>query len=124
MDRKRSAGSKTKPPNRRRGIRHDFWVTDTEEVTIRKRMADTGITSFSTYVRRMLNAGYHITIDLSDVRELTHLLRECSNLMQQLVNRSRETGNIHEEGIAELQQRMDSLWDIADRILSGLAKIK
>ena len=83
-----------------------------------------GITSMGAYARKMMIDGYHINVDLSDVRELVSLLRRCSNNLNQIAKRANETRSIYEADIEDLRRRYDTLWDAANGILSGLAKIK
>jgi uncharacterized protein (DUF2235 family) len=52
------------------------------------------------------------------------LLRSTANNMNQITRRANETRNICAADIEELRQRYDSLWDTANKILAGLAKIK
>ena len=68
--------------------------------------------------------GYHITIDLSDVREMVSLLRRSSNSLNQIAKRVNEAQNIYATDIEDLRQQYDTLWNVANEILAGLAKIK
>jgi len=68
--------------------------------------------------------GLHINVDLSDVKELVSLLRRCSNNLNQVAKRTNETRNIYEADIEDLRRQYDTLWEAADKILKGLAKIK
>ena len=91
---------------------------------IRERMAELGVTSMGAYARKMMIDGYHINVDLSDVRELVSLLRRCSNNLNQIAKRANETRSIYEVDIEDLRCQYDMLWEAANGILSGLAKIK
>jgi len=87
-------------------------------------MAEIGVTGLGAYIRKMCIDGYHINVDLSDVRELVSLLRRCSNNLNQIAKRANETRNIYEADVEELRRQYDTLWDAANGILQGLAKIK
>jgi uncharacterized protein YukE len=113
-----------KHPNRTRGIHYHFCVNQEEADLIRERMASLGVTSMGAYFRKMAIDGYHINVDLTDVKELVSLLRRCSNNLNQIAKRANETRSIYEADIEDLRQRYDALWDAAGGILSGLAKIK
>ena len=113
-----------KKPKRKRGTHLHFCVDDEEIALIRERMASSGVTSLGAYARKMLIDGYHINVDLTDVRELVSLLRRCSNNLNQIARRANETRSIYEADIEDLRRQYDSLWDAANGILSGLAKIK
>jgi hypothetical protein len=111
-------------PKRKRDIHLHFCVNEEENNLIRKRMADAGITSLGAYFRKMAIDGYHINVDLSDVRELVSILRRCSNNLNQYVKRAHETRSIYAADIEDVRQQYDTLWEAAKGILAGLAKIK
>ena len=113
-----------KKPNRSRAVHFNFYVSDEEAALIRRRMADSGIVNMSVYLRKMAISGYHINLDLTDVRELVSLLRRCSNNLNQITKRANETRSIYADDVEDLRRRYDTLWEAANGILSGLAKIK
>ena len=115
---------KDKKPNRKRGIHYHFCVSEEESALIRERMASMGVVSLGAYFRKMAIDGYHINVDLTDVRELVSLLRRCSNNLNQYVKRANETRSIYEVDIEDLRRQYDTLWNAANGILTGLAKIK
>ena len=84
-------------------------------------MAQAGITNTSAFIRKMAIDGYVINLDLSEVRELTRLLRICSNNLNQYARK--ETGSIYGADIADLQSRMDGLWEIAKKLLTEFTNI-
>ena len=110
--------------NEKRTIRFQFWTNEEEATLIRERMESLGVTSMGAFMRKMAIDGYHINVDLSDVRELVSLLRRCSNNLNQIAKRANETRNIYEADIEDLRRQYDTLWEAANGILSGLAKIK
>ena len=67
--------------------------------------------------------GYVINLALSEVRELTRLLRICSNNLNQYARKAHETGSIYAVDIADLQSRMDGLWKIAKKLLTEFTNI-
>lgn len=111
-------------PNRKRKKRFQFWASDEEETIIRERMKQTGMTSLGAYFRKMIITGYHINIDLTDVHDMVSLLRRCSDSLNQIAKRANETRNIYESDIEDLRRQYNTLWDAANKILQGLAKIK
>ena len=110
--------------NRTRSEHFHFWANEEEATLIRERMAAVGVTGFGAYARKMLIDGYHVNIDLSDVREMVTLLRRCSSNINQIAKRANETRSIYAEDVDDLRQQYDSLWGAANQILTGLAKIK
>ena len=99
-------------------------INDEEAALIRERMEAAGVSNFSAFARKMLIDGYHINIDLSDVRKMVVLLHRCSTNVNQIAKRANETRNIYAEDLADLRNQYDLLWDAVNKILEGLAKIK
>jgi len=113
-----------KKQNRKRAVHFNFWADEEEAALIRERMASTGVVSLGAFFRKMAIEGYHINVDLTDVRELVSLLRRCSNNLNQIAKRANETRSIYEADIEDLRRQYDTLWEAANGILDGLAKIK
>ena len=111
-------------PNRKRPVHFNFWATEEEAALIRQRMAEAGVTSLGAYFRKMSIDGYHVNLDLTDVRELVSLLRRCSNNLNQYVKRANETRSIYAADVEDLRRQYHTLWEAANGILEGLAKIK
>jgi hypothetical protein len=113
-----------KKPNRRRSVHFHFWADGEDAALIRERMAMTGVTGLGAFMRKMAIEGYHINVDLTDVRELVSLLRRCSDNLNQIAKRANETRSIYGADIEDLRRRYNELWDAANKILTGLAGIK
>ena len=111
-------------PNRKRDVHFHLWATEEEAKLIKERMTSAGIFSFGAFARKMMIDGYHINIDLSDVREMVMLLRRCSSNINQVAKRANETRSIYAADLEDLRRQYDTLWDAANKILAGLSKIK
>ena len=111
-----------KPPLR--PINFHFRATEEEAALIRQRMADTGITDMGAFARKMIIEGYHITLDLTDVREMVSLLGRIGNNINQIARRTNESGSVCADDMKDLKMRMDEIWGSAREILAELAKIK
>lgn len=116
--------AKKKRAARKRDIHLHFCVDAEERDLIRDRMARVGITSLGAYLRKMAIDGYHINLDLSDVREMVRLLSNATNNINQIAKRANETRNIYAVDLEDLQRQYRTLWDAVNKILTGLAKIK
>lgn len=106
----------------KRTVRMEFVVSEQESALIKERMERIGVTNLSAYLRKMSIDGYIINLDLSDVRELTKLLRICSNNLNQYARRANETGSVYAVDVEDLRARLDGLWEAANKMLSGLTK--
>jgi len=111
-------------PNRKRPVHLHLWATEEEAALIRQRMSDASMVSLSAYIRRMAISGYHVNVDLTNVRELVTLLKRCSNNLNQYARRAHETRSVYEADIEDLRQQFNTFWDAANGILQGLARIK
>ena len=113
-----------KPPNRQREIQLKFRVTPEERALIEQKMEQLGTTNMAAYLRKMAVDGYAVNLELPELRELVSLLRRTSNNLNQLTRRVHETGRFYDADLEELRQSFDGLWDVAQKILTSLAKIQ
>ena len=108
----------------KRTVHFHFLANEEEAALINERMAAADVSCMGAFARKMLISGYHVNIDLTDVREMVSLLRRCSLNINQIAKRANETRNIYAEDVADLRKQYDLLWEAANKILLGLAKIK
>ena len=118
------ASEKRQPPKRQRSVRFHVTATEKEAAEIRTRMAEMGIMNMGAFARKMMLDGYHITLDLSDVREMVRLLKNATNNINQIARRANETRSIYAADIEDLRLRYNELWPAVNKILIGLAGIK
>ncbi len=109
---------------REREVQLKFRVTPEERELIEHKMALLGTNNMAAYLRKMAIDGYIVNLDLPELRELISLLRHSSNNLNQLTKRVHETGRFYDADLEDLRQSFERLWDMADKLLKGLAKIK
>jgi hypothetical protein len=109
---------------RSRSVHFHLWASEEEAELIRTRMAASGITGFGAFARKMLIDGYHVSIDLTDVRELVRLLKNATDNINQIARRANETRSIHEGDVEQLRRQYTALWESVHKILTSLAGIK
>ena len=68
--------------------------------------------------------GYCVNLDLSDVAQVSTLLRQCSNNLNQYAKRVNESGRIYAEDIRDLQKRLNELWEMQKLILKRLSAMR
>lgn len=90
---------------------------------IKEKMKQSGIINMSAYIKKMAIDGYVIKLDLSDVKEVSRLLRINANNINQIAKVANGTGYINPKQIEELQQQMDKLLDSQKMVYEGLCKI-
>ena len=98
-------------------------ISPEDKERIKLKMEDAGILTMSAYVRKMALDGICIRLDLKDVRQLTVMLRRCSDNLNQYARRANKTGSIYEADIEDLQKRLDEIWELSRQTLASLAAI-
>ena len=101
-----------------------FRVSPEDVERIKVKMEDAGILNMSAYIRKMALDGICIQLDLKDVRQLTVMLRRCSDNLNQYAKRANETGSIYAADIEDLQKRLDEIWELSRQSLASLAAIR
>ena len=76
------------------------------------------------YIRKMILDGYIVRLDLSDVRKMVQLLSNATSNLNQIAKRANETRSVFESDIRDLQTHYEKLWEQAEAILRGLAKVR
>ena len=99
-------------------------ISPEDKERIKLKMEDAGILTMSAYVRKMALDGICIRLDLKDVRQLTVMLRRCSDNLNQYAKRANETESIYAADIEDLQNRLDEIWELSRQTLASLAAIR
>lgn len=100
-----------------------FVVSEQELDWIRQRMEECGVTNLSAFLRKMALDGYIIHLDMTELQELTRLLRICSNNLNQYARRANEVGSVYAADVEDLRLRLDEVWELAGKLLQGFANI-
>ena len=90
---------------------------------IEERMKEAGIKNMSAYIRKMAIDGYVIRLDLSDVKEVSRLLRINANNINQCAKRANETGSFYYGELQRIQVQQEQLWSLLKAILQRLSTI-
>jgi hypothetical protein len=106
-----------------RNINMGFRVTEEEKQIILQQQEKAGIRNLRAYLLKMAVNGWVINVDLTDVRECSRLLRIVSNNVNQLAKRANETGNIYAADIADVQSRLDEIWQQQNKIICDISKV-
>ena len=108
---------------RQRTMQCPIRITPEEGELIKKKMEKAGIRSREAFLRKMAIDGYCIKLDLPEIREMTTLLRRCSNNLNQYARKANQIGSVYKKDIDDLQKRFNELCDVAKEILGKLAKL-
>ncbi len=107
----------------KKNVQMHFRVSEEEKNRIYQKMEQVGISSIGAYLRKMALNGYCITMDMSDVKEMTRLLRTTANNINQYAKKANETGSIYAEDILEMQKNQQKLWDQMKALYDILSRI-
>ena len=100
-----------------------FVVSEPELDRIRQRMEECGIANLSAFLRKMALDGYIIHLDMTELQELTRLLRICSNNLNQYAKRANEVGSVYAADVEDLHLRLEEIWELTGKLLQGFANI-
>ena len=93
-------------------------VSPEEKAAIDRKMELLGTSNLRAYLRKMAVDGYVVRVDMTDVKELVMLLRNCANNLNQIAKRVNGTGNLYEEDVADLKVRYGELWGAFGELLA------
>ena len=105
----------------RRLINDNFRTIEAEDLLIRQKMQAFGIKNQSAFLRALALNGYLLKLDLPEIRELTRLMKNLTNNVNQIARRLNEHGSMYETEIDEIRQRVKELWDILNLVLNRLS---
>ena len=100
-----------------------FVVSEQELDRIRQRMEECGVANLSAFLRKMALDGYIIHLDMTELQELTRLLRICSNNLNQYAKRANEVGSVYAADVEDLHSRLNEIWELTGKLLQGFANI-
>ena len=101
-----------------------FRVSPKELERINQKREEIGIRNMGAFLRKMAMDGYCVNLDLTDVSQVSSLLRRCSNNLNQYAKKANETGSIYAADIQDLQVRLDEIRELQRQILKRLAAIR
>ena len=98
-------------------------VTKKDLAKIRRQMEEAGMINLSAFARKKLLEGYIIHLDLSDVKEVSRLLRINSNNLNQVAKKANETGYIYVSEIKMLEKQQEELINLMKLIMQRLSQV-
>ena len=99
-------------------------MSESELAQIRERMESYGTTNMSAYIRKMAIDGYIVKLEVPELKELTRLLSSYSNNLNQIAKRINASGNIYSTDFDEIREHQENLWNVAEKIMRSLSKLK
>lgn len=108
----------------RRKIRISVRLTEEEHRLLKEKMARIGVTNQEAFLRKMALDGLVIKLDLPELKQMISLLRYTSNNINQIAKRLNESGRAYDTDLAEILEKQDRLWQLANEILLKLSRIQ
>ena len=84
-------------------------VSPDEMAAIKKKFANSGMSSLSTFVRAMIFEGYIVHIDENELKRLTVLANNIANNINQIAHRANITNKVYKEDIEDTKSLADQL---------------
>ena len=111
--------------NRRetRTKRMKVHLTPQEHEWIKEKMAQTGMTNMSEFIRRMAMNGYVINADQPELDEILRLMRYTGNNLRQIERHVRENEPEHMPEMEQLIRNHEEIEDTLGEILRILGKL-
>lgn len=108
----------------RRSIRISVRLTEEEHRLLKEKMARIGVTNQEAFLRKMALDGLVIRLDLPELKQMISLLRYTSNNINQIAKRLNESSRAYDTDLAEILEKQDRLWQLANDILMKLSRIQ
>ena len=108
----------------RRNIRISVRLTEEEHRLLKEKMARIGVTNQEAFLRKMALDGLVIRLDLPELKQMISLLRYTSNNINQIAKRLNESGRAYDTDLAEILEKQERLWQLANDILMKLSRIQ
>ncbi|MGI6744036.1 MAG: plasmid mobilization protein [Eubacteriales bacterium] len=108
----------------RRNIRISVRLTEEEHRLLKEKMGRIGVTNQEAFLRKMALDGLVIKLDLPELKQMISLLRYTSNNINQIAKRLNESGRAYKTDFADILEKQEQLWGLANEILMKLSAIR
>ena len=86
-------------------------VSPEEMAAIKKKFANSGMSSLSTFVRAMIFEGYIVHINENELKRLTVLANNIANNINQIARRANVTNKVYKEDIEDIKSLAGQIID-------------
>jgi len=109
--------------NRKRNIQVKFRVDEKEYECILKKVQLSGKRNMASYLRYMAITGRIMNIELEDLKITSANVGRITSSLNQIAKRINATGNIYDEDIADMKDKVDKVWQELRSIRLALRSI-
>jgi len=98
--------------NRKRDIQLLFRVTPEEKRLIQEKMRLVNMTNMREYMRKMLEKGYIVNADASEIKNLAAELQKIDINIKQILRHVDTLGPAYAADAEEMRQKMSECWEM------------
>jgi predicted DsbA family dithiol-disulfide isomerase len=102
--------------NRKRDIQMLFRVTPEEKRLIQEKMWIVNMTNMREYMRKMLQKGYIVNADASEIKTLAAELQKIDVNLRQILRHVDTLGPAYAADAEELRQKQAECWDMVRQL--------
>ncbi len=100
-----------------------FKMSQEESELFERRMALTGITNKSAFIRKMCIDGHVINLDMKQLTEIGRLLRITANNVNQIAKRVNSSGAAYRQDVADVSRQLAEIRSDFGILLAALSEI-
>jgi len=97
-------------------------ISPEEKARIERNMRILGITNISAYVRRMCLDGGIFKVDMPEIQEVSRLMSNTANNVNQIAKRVNYGGEAYRNDIAEIDEKLTECRTLFGKIMAKLAR--
>jgi nanoRNase/pAp phosphatase (c-di-AMP/oligoRNAs hydrolase) len=98
-------------------------VSPEERAKIERNMALIGVTNISAFVRRMCLDGGIFKVDMPEIQEVSRLMSNTANNVNQIAKRVNSGGHAYREDVAHVDSQLTECRELFGQIMARLAKM-
>lgn len=99
-------------------------VSPEEMDAIKHKYKNSGMDSFSGFVRAMILEDYIVQMDGNELRQIHKLASNIANSINQIAVRVNSTSNIYADDIAEIKEGVNKLWQPLNFLQTMILQLK
>ena len=99
-------------------------VNQAEMDLIKRKFRESGMQTFSGFIRTMILEGYIVQIDGNELRQIHKLASNIASNINQIAVRVNSTGRTYDNDIAEIKDGVNKLWQPLNFLQTKILQLK
>ena len=108
----------------KRNINMGFRVDKDEHDFLQARMKQAGWSNFRNFIIHLAVRGYIVKFESERILELSQLLRNLSNRINQIAVRANATGHVYEQDLSDIKNGQLEIWKMLDKLLQSVTEMQ